>query len=135
MIPEQECCSKCDTPFNVRNTRTRRIITNIGERDLTEVTLHCPIHKEEVARPSKRLTPLKSKYGFDIITEIGKLRFLEHKQIIEIHDHYKKKGIDIPEQSINNLCQRFLQYVVAVHLESFPLLAKLIETHIRQTLL
>jgi hypothetical protein len=72
------------------------------------------------------LTSPKSIYGFDIIAEIGKLRFLEHKQISEIHEHFQKKGIDIPVRTIENLCQRFLWYIVAVHLESFPKLARLL---------
>ena len=74
-----------------------------------------------------KLTPSKSKYGFDIIANIGKLRFLEHDQIDEIFDSFKNRGVHIPKRSIENLCLTFLFYLVAVHLENLPKLAMLIE--------
>jgi len=101
-------------------------VTNNGNQDITEVTKHCPEHPEIVFRPSTRLTPWKSKYGFDVLVDVGRLRFLEHRQIGEIRRHFRKSGIDIPERTIQNLCQRFLRYVVAVHLESYPKIAGLI---------
>jgi len=74
-----------------------------------------------------KLTPPRGVYGFDMIVESGKLRFLEHKQMDEIGEYFRKKGIRIPLRTIENLCQRFLWYCVAVHLESFPRLAELFE--------
>lgn len=127
LIPEEKECTECTRDLTVRNTRTRTIVTNVGERKVTEVTLHCPDHKEIVSRPEKRLTPPKSPYGFDVIAEIGKLRYLEHKQISEIHGSFRNKGIHIPERTIENLCMRFLIYMVAVHIESFPQLDDLIK--------
>ena len=124
--PKEKNCPECLARLNVRNTRTRIIVTSNGHQQVTEVTKHCPLHNDVVFRPQTRLTPPKSIYGFDIIVEIGKLRFLEHKQISEIHEHFQKKGIDIPVRTIENLCQRFLWYIVAVHLESFPKLARLL---------
>ena len=94
---------------------------------VTEVTKHCPRHPEKVFHPSRNLTPPKSRYGFDVLAETGKLRFLEHKQIGEIHDRFRERGIKIHERTIQNLCQRFLLYVVAVHLESYPKIADLFQ--------
>jgi len=74
-----------------------------------------------------KLTPPRGVYGFDMIVESGKLRFLEHKQMDEIGGYFRKKGIHVPLRTIENLCQRFLWYCVAVHLESFPRLAELFE--------
>ncbi len=78
-------------------------------------------------QPNVKLTPPKSKYGFDIIADIGKLRFLKHNQIDEIFDLYKNRNVHIPKRSIENLCHMFLLYLVAVHLESLPKLTMLIE--------
>jgi len=80
-----------------------------------------------VFQPYVKLTPPKSKYGFDIIADIGKLRFLEHNQIDEIFDSLKNWNVHIPKRSIENLCHTFLLYLVAVHFESLPKLAILIE--------
>lgn len=78
-------------------------------------------------QPNVKLTPPKSKYGFDIIADIGKLRFLRHNQIDEIFDSFKNRNVHIPKRSIENLCHTFLLYLVAVHLESLPKLTMLIE--------
>jgi len=67
-------------------------------------------------------------YGFDMVVESGKLRFLEHKQMDEIGGYFRKKGIHVPPKTLENLCQRFLRYCVAVHLESLPGLTGLFET-------
>ncbi len=103
------------------------IVTKKGYQEVTEVTKKCIKHPEEVVRPLTKLTPTKSKYGFDVLADIGILRYREHRQVSEIHYKYKKMGIKIPEKSIETLCQRFLLYVVAVHVESFPEFAILIE--------
>ena len=125
--PKESNCKLCNAQLNIRNTRTRKIVTKIGYQEVTEVTRKCTKHPDEVVRPLTKLTPTKSKYGFDILVDIGMQRYWKHRQIVEIHCKYKKMGIKIPEKSIETLCQRFLLYVVAVHIESFPELAILIE--------
>lgn len=127
LVPDADGCPRCSNRLTIRNTRTRIIITSNGNQRVTEVTKHCPIHTEVVFRPQNRLTPPKSMYGFDIIVEIGKLRFLEHKQISEIYEYFQKKGIDIPMRTVENHCQCFLRYIVAVHLGSFTKLAGLLK--------
>jgi len=74
------------------------------------------------------LVPPKSKYGYDLIAETGQLRFLEHKQIQEIGEELSRRGIDVPERTIQWLCDRFLLYTIAVHWESLPRLSQLFKT-------
>lgn len=124
---EEEQCPEGDMSLTVRNTRTRTIITNNGYQKVTEVTKSCREHPEKVFRPQTKLTPTKSKYGFDVLADIGMQRCWEHRQIVEIHCKYKKRGIIIPEKTIETLCQRFLLYLVAVHIENLPKLAMLID--------
>jgi len=77
--------------------------------------------------PQTRVTPKKSIHGFDVLVEVGRLRFLEHKQISEIHSFFLRKGVVIPPRTLEHLCLRFLYYVVAVHLESVSDLALIFE--------
>jgi len=121
--PIEKKCKKCPNHLKVRNTRTKTIINSHGKQKVTEITNHCPQHPEEIYYPPKKLTPPKSKYGFDILAEIGQYRFLDHRQIKEISAIFKKRNIPIPQRTIENLTHRFLQYAVAVHLESLSLLA------------
>jgi len=52
---------------------------------------------------------------------------MNHRQITEIFAMLKKRNIHVPERTIENLTHRFLRYVVAVHLESLPLLAEFVK--------
>jgi hypothetical protein len=74
------------------------------------------------------LVPPGSKYGYDLIAETGKLRFLEHKQIKEIVEEFSRRGIGVPGRTIQSLCDRFLLYIIAVHWESLPRLSQLFKT-------
>lgn len=122
--PKEKQCKKCSNQLNVRNVRSRTIICSHGKQQVTEVSKYCTQHPEEIYYPPKKLTPRKSKYGFDLLAEIGQYRFLEHRQIKEISTILKKRNITVPQRTIENLTHRFLQYAVAVHLENLPLLAR-----------
>ena len=113
----------------MRNTRTRDIMSCQGPLEVTEVTKFCPQHPGEVLNPEPKLTPPRSKYGFDLLSEIGRLRFFDHRQINEIHTILNNRRIFIPERTIENLTHRFLKYAVAVHLESLPQLATLLNSN------
>ena len=122
--PEDTACPDCNSSLNVRNTRKRTIVTSSGSQEVNSVTKNCPNDTSRVLRTSKRITPPRRKYGFDVITDIGILRQKHHKQFSEIGRHFERRGIHIPDRTIENLYHVFLIYIVAVHLESFPKLAK-----------
>ena len=91
------------------------------------VTRHCPFHPSEVYPSVNAITPQKSKYGYDVIAETGRLRFLGNRQVSEIRNNFLNRGITIPERTIHWLCDRFLHYLIAVHWESFPTIARIIK--------
>ena len=125
--PKEEQCKKCSNKLKVGNVRSRTIIDSHGKQRVTEVSKHCTHHPEEIYYPPKKLTPPRSKYGFNLLVEIGQYRFQEHRQIKEISAILKKRNITVPLRTIENLTHRFLRYTVAVHLESLPLLAKFLK--------
>lgn len=96
-----------------------------GTTTITEVTKHCPDHPDRSFPPEQALVPPGSKYGYDLIAETGQLRFLEHKQIQEIVEEFSRRGIGVPDRTVQWLCDRFLLYIIAVHWESLPRLSQL----------
>lgn len=96
------------------------IVTMTGVANISEVTLHCPKHPNQIFRPEKIIAPPKSLYGYDVLAEIGSLRYLEHKQIREIQSQFRTMGIRIPVRTIGQKCIDFLTRIVAVHMESLP---------------
>ena len=111
----------------VQKTRKRFITTLAGPIEASIVTRHCPDHKDMVSRPKNDISPPKSIYGYDVIAETGRLRFIENKQVREIHQQFLERGIHIPERTIYDLCDRFLLYVTAVHREGHPAISRLLK--------
>jgi len=96
-----------------------------GNIIVTEVTLCCPEHRDQIFRPDNVMTPHRSQYGFDVIAEVGRLRFIEHKQVYEIQAVLQQHGLKIPDRTVQWLCDRYLEFVTAVHIENQPLLAEM----------
>ncbi|HLF07351.1 MAG TPA: transposase [Thermoplasmata archaeon] len=127
LVPERKMCARCRKPLLVQKTDDRIVMTLSGEVSVIEVTLHCPKHRSQVFRPENRLVPPGSIYSYDVIVEAGRLRFHEHKLIREIEEGFRKRGLRIPRRTVQWLCERFMEFVFAVHLESLPLLAAFLE--------
>ena len=119
-------CSACGLPLNVKKTVTRDVKTPAGVRRVRESVCACKVHRKLV-RHEPRLTPPHSAYTFDLIAEVGMLRYLQHRQISEICSLMEKRGIHIPARTASWLCTRFLTYFAAVHIESAPLIRALLE--------
>lgn len=98
-----------------------------GEITVVDVTRFCPKHHDQVYHPDNLLTPHRSHYGFDVIAEVGRLRYTEHKQVTEIQSCLMQKGLKVPERTVQWLCDRYLEFVTAVHLESSGLIRKMLE--------
>lgn len=103
------------------------MVTLSGRTELTLATLCCPAHRNQVFTPANSLVPPNSLYGYDVITEVGRLRTLENKQIIEIRDHFKGRGLNIPARTVQWLCDRFLRFITVVHRESLPSISQVIK--------
>lgn len=103
------------------------MVTLSGETRVTEVALHCPEHREQAFRPTGSLAPRGSTYGYDVLAEIGRLRYREHKQAVEIGEELGRRGVRVPTRTVSWLCQRFLTFAFAVHVESMPLISSFIK--------
>lgn len=69
-------------------------------------------------RPRRILAPFRSPYGYDVLVEIGKLRYLKHYQRSEIQKHLQERGVCIPLRTISDKSVDFLVRLTAVHIES-----------------
>ncbi len=119
-------CAECGRMLRVRKTVNRRVMTPAGARRVRERVCACPVHRKLV-RHEPRLTPYGSGYTFGLIAEIGKLRYLQHRQISEICRTMKGQGVRIPARTADWLCRLFLRYFAAVHIESAPAIRELLE--------
>jgi len=86
--PEQEVCPVDGRPLHVLNTKTRRIkAIGIGTFKAHHTILYCPKHPELGSWKSTdllKIAPPDSNVSYSVITEVGKYRFLERRQVPEI---------------------------------------------------
>lgn len=115
-------------PLRVKKTQKRRLVTPTKDTKVVEVIKRCNCSNETfVSKKLRKRTPQKSPYSFDLLAQIGRLRFDEHRQVSDIRRHFSKSGISIPDTTAQRLCKRFLKYFTVVHLESTPQIKEKIE--------
>ena len=94
----ETACSGCHSELKVRKTVSREVKTQSGIMRVRESVCACPVHGRLI-RHEPRLTPPRSTYTFELIAEVGMLRYLQHKQISEICAAMKMRGLNIPPRS------------------------------------
>ncbi len=112
-------CDHCDN----RKLRRQRTIKrypvgiSLGQPVLRHQIKKCPVCKTEYRYEKiNALVARHSNYAYDLIVEVGLQRFQRHRQNNEIQkDIQNSYGLVVPESSINDLANCFLDYLAAVH--------------------
>jgi len=90
-----ECTSDLKTLYS---SKSRNILTLQGEKRITEYIWICKnddCSNFNIKIYSERMTPSGSKFAFDIILEVGRLRREEKKTFKEVIENLKSRGVDI----------------------------------------
>jgi uncharacterized protein YbaR (Trm112 family) len=124
---EQQVCPICTEPLHICKT-SRRTIKSIGMGifQAHHIILGCKRHPELGFYRSKELDELvapNNNVAYNVIVEIGKLRFMENRQVNQILDILlKKHSVDLSTSEIELLIDKFVFYLAAVHQENIPLI-------------
>ena len=93
--------------------------------------MYCPQHPDIGAFKSSELpmiVPADSNFAYNVLVEIGKLRFNENRQVAEIQlILLEKHAIKISTSEVEVLINNFLFYLTAVHQQNNDLIKKYIE--------
>ena len=131
---EQQTCPIDQKPLHILKTYKRTIkAVGIGTFHAHHTILYCKRHpdlgfwrSEELAK----LVPANSNVAYNVIVEVGKLRFMENRQVEEIKNIlFEKHLVDLSASEIELLIEKFIFYVAAVHQESAHLIKAQIKTH------
>lgn len=129
---EQKNCPVDKQPLHVLKTGERTIKSiGIGIFKAYHTVLYCSHHPElgvwwsdELAQ----LVPDNSNVAYNVIVTVGKLRFMENRQVDEIQKIlFNKHGVDISVSEIEILIDKFIFYLAAVHQQSIPLIREQIK--------
>lgn len=132
--PGQEVCPFDEGPLHVLKTVKRKKIKSIGIGTFNahHTILYCPKHPELKPKKSEELckiVPQDSNVAYNVIVEVGKLRFLENRQVKEIQlTLLVKHSIELSSSEIENLIDKFIFYLAAIHQKNSNLIKLHIET-------
>lgn len=77
-----------------------------------------------------KLVPANSNVAYNVIVEVGKLRFMENRQVEEIkRTLFEKHLVDLSASEVELLIEKFIFYVASVHQESIHLIRAQIKAH------
>lgn len=126
-IAEAERCPSCAGRLGVQKSTTRTVVTLAqGHFTAREVSKRCdaghsPPCPEVRSEVLLRLVRPRQRFGYDLVVYVGIARYLQRKQRDEIREdlaqHYH---INLSAGSVSHLCDRFLQYLEALHLKRAP---------------
>lgn len=129
--PEISLCPIDNQPLKVLKTE-RHVIRAMG---IGTFEAHCT---QLYSATQKQLAPFKSqeiselvapvnRVAYDVLVEIGWLRFKHQRKVEEIADYlFKQHAVELSNSEIENLINKFIFYVAAVHQESAHLIKQFI---------
>ena len=100
----------------------KRIVTTIetGTIQAREIRRVCSVnlfHPVETSGTLAQMVPAGQRYGYDLIVAVGMARYLRNMQRQEIRAALlREKDITLSTGTISQLCDRFLLYLEALHL-------------------
>jgi hypothetical protein len=130
---EQKNCPVDKRPLYVLKTAERTIKSiGIGTFKAHQTVLYCKQHPELGCWRSEELAqfaPDNSNVAYNVIVEVGKLRFMENRQVDEIQKIlWNKHAVAVSVSEIEILIDKFIFYVSAVHQQSIHLIREQIKT-------
>ena len=129
---EQKNCPVDKQPLHVLKTEERTIKSvGIGSFKAHHTVLYCKHHAELGCWCSEELAqiaPMGSNVAYNAIVEVGKLRFMENRQVAEIQEIlFIKQDITLSISEIELLIDKFIFYLAAVHQQSIHLIREQIK--------
>ena len=115
---EQSECPRCSVRLLVRKLKDVRTVYTVsfGEITIREYIHYCPCCNDVFTAKSAQLVKTGCNYSYDCLVEIGKLRYLQKRQIEEIeHIFYDNYNIPISSTQVRRLCYQFLLYLGKFH--------------------
>lgn len=134
----QQYCPSCGRPTEYyKTTRPRTVQTlRFGEIRFRESQRRCPIDRHDMEDGSsliygsaflRSLAPARASIGFDVIVEIGRLRFIEYRQVEEVCEALQAQGITCSPSSVSRWADFFLAAVECLHYTKTNKLRRLLD--------
>ncbi len=118
-------CPRCGRSLRVFKTSRRSVVTLLhGSIVAREIQSRCPACRVVVrSQRLAEMVPRNQRYGYDLIVWVGRRRWLDRLQRVEIRDRLETcHGIRLSATTISALADRFLAHLGALHRQAVPAL-------------
>jgi len=130
VVNDHTLCDHCHCGLRIQRTLIRYPVgILLGEPILRHHIKKCLVCGQEYPYEQLNdLVPPHGNYVYDIMIKVGCDRFQHHRQNQEIKKNIQNRyGLVLPESSINDLANRFLDYLAAVHYANASAIRQLIK--------
>ena len=134
LTPERTACPHCGRPMTAdyANRRTVHTLAGVTRLSLTIRRCHapaCPRFKKPYRPEAEGAVALpRHEFGLDVIALVARLRYAEHRSVLEVHAHLAGRGLAISERAVTNLLDRYDE-LLAVALADDRRLKAALATH------
>jgi hypothetical protein len=113
-------CERCGKKLRVLKTHTKKAATlEIGSLKIHETIKHCDdCHKVYRSDEPRKLVAHGSRFGYNVLVDVGKLMFVDCKNEKQIQAELKGRNTPISIRQIGYLCKKFIVYLAIAHRES-----------------
>lgn len=117
LAPYQTRCAHCGGPAHVAYHSRRTVVTLDGAYRLTLAVRRCqeptcPLYHRAYRPEEEGHWALPhGEFGLDVIALVGALRYVEHRNVPEIHQQLLARGVQIAERTVTHLVQRYEELV------------------------
>ncbi|MCP4600770.1 MAG: DUF2924 domain-containing protein [Proteobacteria bacterium] len=129
-VAEAEHCPVCGGELQVQKSSKRRVVTLAhGPMEIREIRKQCAVNGccSLGSSALTRLVKPGQTYSYDLVVQVGLLRYLSGLQREEIrHALRNEQGIELSAGSVSALCDRFLIYFEALHVARAPSLREVL---------
>src|SRR5256714_5248566 len=113
LVPVTLDCPECQQRTQARYKNFRTITTLDGVLHLTLSVRRC--HNPDCPRFLRPYRPEAEphfalphhEFGLDVIATVGRLRYVEHRSIPEIHRELTRRGVVVAVRTVTNLLDRY----------------------------
>ncbi|HEU0227722.1 MAG TPA: hypothetical protein VFQ86_08290 [Arachidicoccus soli] len=115
---EFDCCTQCGQQLKIEKVKTKTVHTiTYGIFSARETIKHCPTCKLKYrSNQLPQIIKPGNSYSYDCIVEVGMLRYIHKRQIVEIEAGMAEKyQIGISQTQIRRMCYLFLNYLGRLH--------------------
>lgn len=118
----QTVCEDCHGPLHVYKTQTKRVHTlHLGSfraRQTLRICRRCD--RVYGSEPLSRLAPCGCRFGYDVLSFVGRELFVRHRQAQEIIEKLHERRVRISPSEVSCLGKKFVVYLALAHRECAP---------------